>query len=70
MEAVKEGRRAPTAANESEWAVGEVRREVVCRRWANKGSEKLRGHRYKHLNAPSETRAFPSESLVKLDVNF
>lgn len=40
MEAVKEGGRAPTAANESEWEVGEERREVARRRWANKGSEK------------------------------
>lgn len=40
MEAVKEGGRAPTAANESEWGVGEERREVARRRWANKGSEK------------------------------
>lgn len=45
MEAVKEGGRAPAAANESEWGLGEKRREVVCRRWANKGSEMQREHR-------------------------
>lgn len=65
MEAVKEGGRAPTAANESEWGVGEERQKM-----GQQGLRKGSVNTDKHLNSPYETRTFPFEYLAKLDAHF